>query len=445
MAGPDGGAPAVAILGRPNVGKSTLFNRLVGGRRAIVDDVPGVTRDRIYGEAAWRGRRLRLIDTGGFDPEAPHGLVAEVGRQVELAVAEAALVLLVVDARAGLTPLDLAIARRLRGRGARPVLVCANKVDGTRQEAAAAEFHRLGFAEVLPIAAESGRGVGDLLDAVVARLGGAPAEAAAPPRTTVAIVGRPNVGKSSLLNRLVGQARAIVRPEPGTTRDALDTPFDLDGRRYLLIDTAGIRARRKVGLTIEAYSALRSRRAIERADVALLLLDPADGVTEQDARIAGLADGAGCGLVLVANKWDLAPPGPEARASFAAAVRGRLAFLAHAPLAFASARTGWRVRGLFDLVDRVQAERTKRVPTPELNAALQRMLERRAPPAAGAGPLKIRYAAQVGTRPPAIALFTNRRQAPQPSYQRYLEHQLRQAFGFQGVPIRLLFRGGRAA
>ncbi len=445
MAGSAGALPAVAILGRPNVGKSTLFNRLVGGRHAIVDDVPGVTRDRIYGEAAWGRRRFRLIDTGGFDPEAPAGLVAEVGRQVELAMAEAALVLFVVDARAGLTPLDADIARRLRVGGRCPVLVCANKADGAREEAAAGEFHRLGLGEVMPLAAESGRGIGELLDAVIARLGPGPTPEREAPRITVAIVGRPNVGKSSLLNRIVGQPRAIVQPEAGTTRDALDTPFDLGRRRYLLIDTAGIRARRRVGMAIEAYSALRARRAIERADVTLLLLDPADGVVEQDARIAGYAHAAGCGAVLVANKWDLAPRGAEAEAAFAAAVRTRLPFLAHAPLVLVSAKTGWRVRALFDLVDRVQAERTKRIPTGELNAALRRMLERQPPPVAGAGPLKIRYAAQVGTRPPAIALFTNRRQPPRPSYQRYLEHQLRASFGFQGVPIRLLFRSGRAA
>jgi GTP-binding protein len=445
MPEPRAGVPAVAIVGRPNVGKSTLFNRLVGGRRAIVDDVPGVTRDRIYGEVAWRGRRFRLIDTGGFDPEAATGLAADVGQQVELAMAEAAVILFVVDARAGLTPLDVEIARRLRAAGAPAALVCANKADGPREEAAVGEFHRLGLGEVLPVAAEGGRGIGELLDAAVARLGVEPAPEAAVPRTTVAIVGRPNVGKSSLLNRIVGQPRAIVRPEPGTTRDALDTPFDLGARRYLLVDTAGLRARRKVGVGIEAYSALRSRRAIERADVALVLLDPGDGVTEQDAHIAGMAHAAGCGAILVANKWDLAPHGAEAEATFAAAVRARLAFLVHAPLACVSAKTGWRVRGLFDLVDRVQAERTKRIPTGELNAALRRILERQPPPVAGAGPLKIRYAAQVGTRPPAIALFTNGRRPPRPSYQRYLEHQLRATFGFQGVPIRLLFRGGQAA
>ena len=432
--------PVIAIVGRPNVGKSTLFNRLLGGRRAIVDDTPGVTRDRLYGECDWRGRRLVLVDTGGFEPEAT-GIMALVRVQAERAVAEADVILFMVDAKDGLTPTDVEVAALLRKAASRPILLVVNKVDAAGQEALAADFHRLGFAEVLPISAEQGMGIGELLDAVTAQVSG---EEARPPEAravTVAVIGRPNVGKSSLVNRILGAERVLVSPEPGTTRDAVDTRFTYHGREYILVDTAGIRAKGRIGRSVERYSVSRALAAVRRADVALILLDAVEGVTAQDTKIGGDAHEAGCASVLVVNKWDCRAGEPGAAEEFRLAVQERFKYLAYAPVAFVSAQTGDRVMHLFRLIDAVAAERERRIPTPELNAVLQEAVTRRPPPANRGRPVHVRYVTQVGVKPPTFLCFGTAAGGLHFSYLRYLENCLRKVYGFRGTPIRLLVRG----
>ncbi len=439
--GGDARLPVIAIIGRPNVGKSTLFNRLVGGRRAIVDNLPGVTRDRITGECEWLGRRFTVVDTGGLVPGAEAGLLAQVKAQACAALEGCDVVVLLVDALEGLTPADAEVARLLRRRAKAPLVLAVNKVDTARAEPLAADFASLGIEPSVPVAAESGRGVDVLLDHIAALI---PLGAEAPaedPGTTVAIVGRPNVGKSSLLNRLLGETRVVVSPEPGTTRDAVDTRVTVGGRPYTLIDTAGIRSRGKLTLALERAAVARAVRAMERADVALILLDAVEGITEQDTKIAGLAQDAGCGAVVVVNKWDAAPPGRAAQAERLAAVRERLRYLAYAPLVTVSALTGLRALALFEMVDRVAAARATRVPTAELNEFLREVLDRRPPPAARGRAVKVRYATQAGVKPPTFVLFANVGDLHF-SYRRYLVNCLREAYGFAGSPIRLVVRRG---
>jgi GTP-binding protein len=436
--------PVIAIIGRPNVGKSTLFNRMVGGRRAIVDDRPGVTRDRITGECEWLGRRFTVVDTGGLDPGAEAGLLAQIKAQACAALVGCDVVVLVVDALEGLTPADAEVARLLRRRAKAPLVLAVNKVDTAQAEPLAADFASLGIEPAVPVAAESGRGVDDLLDHIAALIPLGAEAAAEEAGTTVAIVGRPNVGKSSLLNRLLGEERVVVSPEPGTTRDAVDTRVTVGGRPYTLIDTAGIRARGKLTLTLERAAVARAVRALERADVALILLDAVEGITDQDTKIAGLAQEAGCGAVIVVNKWDAAAPEREVRAARIAGIRDRLRYLAYAPLVTVSALTGLRALSLFDVVDRVAAERAKRVPTAELNDFLREALDRRPPPAVRGRAVKVRYATQAGVKPPTFVLFANVDDLHF-SYRRYLVNCLREAYGFEGSPLRLVVRrsGGR--
>jgi GTP-binding protein len=434
--------PIIAIVGRPNVGKSTLFNRLLRGRKAIVEDTPGVTRDRLYGEFDWRGRRFILVDTGGFEAD-PKGIMAQVRAQAEQAVAEADVILLLTDARDGLTPADVEVAGLLRKAARRPILLVVNKVDAASLEPLAAEFHRLGFDSVFPISAEQGQGIGELLDAVVST---AP-EAVAPPQedgaVTVAVIGRPNVGKSSLVNRILGADRVLVSPEPGTTRDAVDTRFRYRGRDYILVDTAGIRAKGRIGHSIERYSVSRALAAVRRADVALILLDGVEGVTVQDTKVGGEAHEAGCASILVVNKWDLRAKDRGADAEYRLALQEKFKYLAYAPVAFVSALTGQRVMQLFRLIDAVAAERERRIPTPELNAVIQKAVTRRPPPADRGRPVRIHYATQVGVKPPTFLCFATTRGQLYFSYVRYLENCLREAYGFRGTPIRLVVRGRR--
>ena len=433
--------PTIAIVGRPNVGKSTLFNRLVGGRRAIVDALPGVTRDRNYGTTEWRGRHFSVVDTGGFEPAAPDPLMAQVETQARVAMEEAECVFFLVDGQAGLNPADAAFARILREEATRPVLLVVNKVDSARAEPRAAEFYRLGFERLFPISAEQGLGVGDLLDAAAALL---PLPAAPPEATgavTVAVVGRPNVGKSSLVNRLLGLPRVIVSPEPGTTRDAVDTPLTVAGRPYVLVDTAGIRAKGKVGYRVEAYSVLRALRSIDRCDVAILVLDVTSGAVGQDQKIAAYAAEAGCGLILAMNKWDVAPLG-AAGDEFALELRRTFQYCDFAPIVTCSALTGLRVARLFPLVARVAAERDRRIATGELNRVLAEIVERTPPPTHKGRPVKIRYVTQGSTRPPTFIFFTNLPQGLPSPYRRFLAHRLRERYAFAGTPIRLLFRKG---
>jgi GTP-binding protein len=429
------GRPArVAVVGRPNVGKSTLVNRILGRRAAITQEQPGVTRDRVAYEAEWSGRRFEVVDTGGWEPRAS-GLQARVVAQAERAMAEADLVLFVVDATVGVTEEDAAVAARLR-RGRVPVLLVANKVDSEAVEAELGDLWSLGLGEPLPVSGLHGRGAGDLLDAIVERLGTGRAVAEEPPAPALAIVGRPNVGKSSLLNRLAGEQLAIVDPTPGTTRDTVDSTVTRDGRRYRLVDTAGMRRSFQRAEGADYYAFVRSLEAVDRADVALLVLDAPEGIAEQDQKVAVRAAEAGCALVLLANKWDLMDE--EARRQFDLDLERKLYFVNWAPLLRVSARTGRGVEKVWGLVDGALAERNRRVPTAALNQWLGRATERTPPPPVRGRTVKVRYATQARVAPPELVLFATGQLTP--SYRRYLEKDLRRTFGFQGTPVRLVVR-----
>ncbi|MGH7410867.1 MAG: ribosome biogenesis GTPase Der [Candidatus Methylomirabilis sp.] len=435
--------PVVAIIGRPNVGKSTLFNRLVGGRKAIVHDEPGVTRDRLYATARWGGRAFLLGDTGGFELDARKGLAALVAAQVERAVQEAALILFVVDAREGVSPLDVEIARLLRKETRARIIVVPNKVDRPGQEALTSEFFRLGFDDVFPVSAEHGQGVAELADLIVGALPSAAAESEAT-GIRVAVVGRPNVGKSSLVNRILGQDRVIVSEAPGTTRDAIDTPFKYQEQTYVLIDTAGIRSRGKVRGPLERFSVLRALRAMERGDVALIVLDGPDGVTDRDAKIGAYAQEVGCGASVVVNKWDLMPPGADAKHQCRLQVSDRLRHLDYAPIAFVSALTGSAIVSLFSMLQSVAAERARRIPTHEINTLIGEAVRKHPPPSGGKRPIRFHYATQAAAPPPTFLLFVSDPRGVPVMYRRYLVNQIREVFGFAGVPIRLVFKGKRA-
>jgi GTP-binding protein len=432
--GPAGRPPRVAVVGRPNVGKSTLVNRILGRRAAITQEVPGVTRDRVAYPAEWAGRRFELVDTGGWAPKAT-GLQASVVAQAERAMADADLLLLVVDATVGVTEEDAAVAARLR-RGETPVLLVANKVDSAAAEPQVADLWSLGLGEPLAVSSLHGRGSGDLLDAVVERLGEAAAADAEPEAPALAIVGRPNVGKSSLLNRLAGSDVAIVDPTPGTTRDTVDTLVERGGRGYRLVDTAGMRRSFQQAEGADYFAFVRSLEAVDRADVALLVLEAPLGVAEQDQKVAVRAVEAGCGLVLLANKWDLMDD--EARRQFGVDVERKLHFVDWAPLLRVSARTGRGVEKIWGLVDGALAERSRRIPTAALNQWLGQATERTPPPPARGRSVKLRYATQARVNPPELVLFTSGQLTP--GYRRYLERDLRRAFGFEGTPVRLVVR-----
>jgi len=429
--------PIIAIVGRPNVGKSTLFNRLIGRRRSLVRDVPGVTRDRLYGTAVFERWQATVVDTGGFDPSSESDLVQGVRRQVLQAVDEADLLVFVVDGRAGVTGLDEEIATILRKSG-RSVLLAINKIDGSGQDAAIGDAYRLGFTPVLTVSAEHGRGVAELLEACRER---APATApeAASEGTRVAIIGRPNVGKSSLVNAVLGHERVLVHEQPGTTRDAVDTPLTFRGREYLLIDTAGIRRKGKVTEALEKLSVVMALKSLERCQVAVLVLDASEGVAAQDAHIAGYANDAGRATVVAVNKWDLVPPGMVTKSDVTNQIYERLPFLEHAPVCFTSAVTGLGLRDLFDQVDAVTAEAQKRLQPGELLSTLRQAVERRPMSARGVA-LRIQSAQQVAVSPPTFAIRVNLPDAIHFSYERYLINSLRHAHGFAGSPIRLLFR-----
>jgi GTP-binding protein len=434
--------PVVAIVGRPNVGKSTLFNRLIGSRKAIVRDTPGVTRDRIHGTAEFAGWRATVIDTGGLDPTSGEPLAAQVRAQVLAAIAEADALVFVIDGREGLTPLDEEIARLLR-RVSKPVLVAVNKVDARGHEAAAAEAYGLGMDPVLPVSAEHGRGVAELIEALAMRLPSPPdsaTEEAGPLR--IAVVGRPNVGKSSLVNAIAGQDRVVVHAEPGTTRDAVDTLVTVEGRPYILVDTAGLRRKGRTEGALDKLSAVMARRSLERADLALVVIDAGERVTTQDARIAGYAEVAGRAVVLVVNKWDLVGAADRAP-ELVRSLRERLPFLSHAPIVFTSARAGTGIRDLFETIDRVAVEYAKEISTGELNRALTQAVERRPPAGFHGKTLKIYYGTQTATRPPTFLLFVNDPAALHFSYQRYLVSALREKFGLAGSAVQLRLRRRR--
>jgi GTPase len=433
--------PRIALVGRPNVGKSTLFNRICGRRQAITDGRPGSTRDRNYAQVEWQGRPFEVIDTGGLLLGTDDPLLGPATHQAELAIAEADVVLLVVDARDGLLPDDQAIAQRLR-RDGKQVHLVVNKVEDRDQDTT--EFSRLGWGEGTLISAEHGQGVGDLLDAALEGLPRVEASTEAKPLVSVALVGRPNVGKSSLLNRLVGRERAVVSAVPGTTRDAVDELFERRGRRYRLVDTAGIRRVRLLKENVDHVSVVLARRAIARADVAVLVLDAESGLREMDATIGGEVKDAGAGVVVAVNKWDLASERGLKERRFAESVRDDLKFLPWAPVVFISAKSGRGIGTLLEAVDRVAAARTSRVTTGELNRVIARAADLHVPrPAKGNHPVKILFASQIGTAPPTFALKINSVGDLHFSYLRFLENRIREAFGFEGTPIRLKVRGRR--
>ena len=429
--------PIIAIVGRPNVGKSTLFNRLIGRRRSLVRDVPGVTRDRLYGTVVFERWQATVVDTGGFDPSSESDLVQGVRRQVMQAVEEADLIVFVVDGRAGVTGLDEEIAGILRKSG-RVVLLAVNKVDGMRQEAPVGDAYRLGFASVLTLSAEHGRGVAELLEACREIAPATPPETAIE-GTRVAIIGRPNVGKSSLVNRVLGHERVLVHDQPGTTRDAVDTPVTFRGHEYLLIDTAGIRRKGKVTEPLEKLAVVMALKSLERCQVAVLVIDATEGVAAQDAHIAGYANDAGRAVVVAVNKWDLVPPGLLQKSDVVTQIYERLPFLEHAPVCFTSAVTGLGLRDLFDQVDVVAAAAQKRVQPGELLATLRQAVERR-PMSSRGVPLRVQSAQQVAVAPPTFALRVNLPDQIHFSYERYIINSLRHSHGFAGSPIRLLFR-----
>ncbi|MGB8915693.1 MAG: ribosome biogenesis GTPase Der [Candidatus Sulfotelmatobacter sp.] len=474
------GVPTLAIVGRPNVGKSTLFNRIVGSRRAIVGDEPGITRDRLYGDAEWRGRQIRIIDTGGIIPEDKDFIPSEIFRQARVAFDEAAAIVMVVDGRAELTGADFELVRLLRKTG-RPLFLAVNKADSEKQASIVDEFHRLGIKQMFPISAEHGRGIDDLLDAVFEILpppaevlntedtedtenteeaqgesGEAEGDSTAEPEpvyeTKVAIIGHPNVGKSTLLNCLTASDRAIVSPIPGTTRDAVDEIVEHNGRRFRFIDTAGIRRKGKTHLMAEKLSVVMARKHLEGADIALLVIDATEGVSQLDAAIAGYAHESGRSMIIVVNKWDLVTSGelkagrpskamrmreskrPGDRDAYEERLRYDLKFLNYAPIVFVSANTGKGTERIFPLLEQVATERRKRITTSAMNRFIETVdFERASVPMRSR--VKILYMTQASVAPPTFVLFTNRAVKLHFSYQRFLENQIRKAFGFLGTPI----------
>ena len=430
--------PTVAIVGRPNVGTSTLFNRILGGRPAIVSERPGTTRDRHFGDAEWQGRRFWVVDTGGLLPESNDSMDRAIRQQVDFALAESEVVLFVVDGREGLNPVDKAIAERLR-RAKRPVVLAVNKLDDLERSTAQYDFYQLGFGDPQGVSAAVGKGSGDLLDAVVERL--PPFDPAEAEETVaVAVVGRPNAGKSSLVNRLLGEERHVVAPDAGTTRDAIDSLLRYRGKNLNFIDTAGLRRRAKVEDDLEFYATLRTERAIERAQVCVLVVDATLGMHNQDLRIATEAWENGCGLIVVVNKWDLVE---EKEANTARRGQEELIakapFLQYVPFVYVSALSGQRVRKILDLILEVAEGREQRVPTAEVNRVLTTLLERNAPPQKPGEEVKLLYASQIAVSPPTFAIVSNRPDDVPDSYQRYLVHGFREAWPFPGSPLRLKF------
>jgi len=443
--------PRVVILGRPNVGKSTLFNRICGRRRALVGDEPGMTRDRLYAPATWLGKPFEVIDTGGMIPFEKDLIPTEIIRQAQVAIEEAAQLILVVDARQGIVPLDEELVHLLRRTG-KPLSLAVNKVDAAQHSPLAAEFHGLGIPDIFPLSAEHGLGVDDLLEHVtkdfavsaeapeeqhVESAGGTAAATLAPARDqaiNVAIIGRPNVGKSTLLNSLLQEERSIVSPLPGTTRDAVDAQFERDGLRFRFIDTAGIRRKGKTKLLAEKLSVIQARKHLERADVALLMLDGPEGIAALDTHIGGYAHESRRSVIIVVNKWDLVKKGPATTRDYIQMIRGRMKFLAYAPIVFISALAGQKLGNLLKTIAQVAEARRLRVSTSEMNQFLKELDFERAPTPAGK-PTRVYYLTQGGVAPPVFVAFTNRAGKLHFSFERFLENRIRERFGFMGTPI----------
>ena len=439
-------SPVLAIVGRPNVGKSTLFNKLLGERKAIVDDSPGVTRDRNYGDAEWAGRKFQLIDTGGLDADAEGGLEESVQKQSRLALREADVIVFLFDGKGGLNPLDREAVGLLRKEN-KPVLFAVNKLDSRQRADNLYEFYALGIDPLFSISAEHGLGISELMDEVVQQFPNAEENEARPEADKaplrVSVVGRPNVGKSTLINRLLGFERSVVDSVPGTTRDALDTPFELQGEPCILVDTAGIRRKARIYDRLERFSVSHSLRSVDRGDLVIHILDGVEGVTDQDAQILSYACQRGKALLLVVNKWDVVSKNGAEVETYREEVYHQLSFLDFVPVTFISASTGYGVRRMLEMAGGVLQAYAKKVSTSAMNQALQRIVRAHAAPLSQGKPVKFYYGTQTGTRPPTFTLFVNTPQAVPESYQRYLIHQLREHLALEYVPIRLVFRARR--
>ncbi|PAP78303.1 ribosome biogenesis GTPase Der [Rubrivirga marina] len=433
----------VAIVGRPNVGKSTLFNRLTEERRAIVDDQPGVTRDRLFGTVEWTGRTFDLVDTGGLVPRSAERFDAAIREQVMLTLEEADVILFVVDTLTGISDLDAEVAGLLR-RAKQPVIVVANKADNTARALDASEFWGLGFEQMFPLSAVNGTGTGDFLDAVVAALPEEPEREEEPDVPRIAFLGRPNVGKSSLANKLLGRTRSIVTEVAGTTRDAVDARLRIgegeDAREVVLVDTAGLRKKARVRENVEFYSTLRTERALQSCDVAVVLIDGERGLESQDARVLREAEAMKKGMVIVVNKWDLVEKETNTARDVDRMIREKMGLIDFVPIVFASALTGQRAEKVLEVALKVFDERRKRVQTAKLNEVVEAAVRRQPPPSLNGQYIKIKYASQVRDEPPVFAFFCNQPQGVKESYRRYLENRLREAFGFEGVPLTLSFK-----
>lgn len=432
--------PVVAVVGRPNVGKSTLFNKLIGKRMSIVDDTPGVTRDRIYSECEWCGRSFLLVDTGGIEPESKDVILSQMRRQAELAIQSAQVIILVTDLRDGVTATDQDVAAMLIKSG-KPVVLCVNKCDSVGEPPVALyEFYNLGLGEPFPISAAHGHGTGDLLDEVFEHMPKDAGVEASEDSIKVAIVGKPNVGKSSLINKIAGEERVIVSDIAGTTRDAVDTVVTRGGDQFVLIDTAGIRRKSKVLDTIERYSVLRAHMAVDRADVCVIIIDATVGFTEQDSKIAGYAHEQGKGCIIAINKWDAVEKDTHTMNEFNKRLQNDFSFMSYAPFVYISAKTGQRIENLFEMIKQVKEQNSMRISTGMLNDLLGYATARVQPPSDKGKRLKIYYMTQPSTNPPTFVAFVNKAELFHFSYQRYLENQIRETFGMVGTPIRFIVR-----
>ncbi len=431
--------PIIAIVGRPNVGKSTLFNRLVGWRKALVDDMPGVTRDRIYSPIEWNDRQYHLVDTGGFEPVTPDDVLRHMRVQTELAIQEADAIIFLLDGKEGLLPSDKEVIDILR-RERTPLILAVNKVDSPKHEERALDFYGLGIEELFLISAEHGVGITDLMDAVQAVLPGQEEEEEPGRYPRISVVGKPNVGKSTLINSLLGKERHLVHNSPGTTRDAIDSQVEIDGKKYTFIDTAGIRRKAKVKVRIEKFSVVQALHSLDRSDVALLVIDATEGVTEEDARIGGLCVDRGRATIILLNKWDLVENREHALKGLIEQVREKLKHLSFAPILSGSAKSGQRLVKLAPLIDGVMEQYTRRVQTSDFNGLIDHAVRKHQPHMVGGKRLKFYYGTQASTRPPSFVLFVNRPGSVHFSYRRYLINMIRQRYGFDGTPIRLFFR-----
>lgn len=432
--------PIVAIVGRPNVGKSTLFNVIAGDSIAIVKDTPGVTRDRIYADGSWLNYNFTLIDTGGIEPDSSDVILSQMRDQAQIAIDTADVIIFLVDVRQGLTDADGKVADMLR-RSQKPVVLCVNKVDSFKKmEADVYEFYNLGIGDPIPVSASNHQGVGDLLEAVSNHFKKDGSESDDDDRPRIAIVGRPNVGKSSIVNRLVGEKRVIVSDIAGTTRDAIDTPLKRNGREYILIDTAGLRRKSKIHEDLERYSIIRTVTAVERADVVVMVIDAAEGVAEQDAKIAGIAHERGKGVIIAVNKWDAVEKDDKTIYKMTEKIKQTLAYMPYAEFVFISAKTGQRLDKLFELIDMIIENQSMRIATGVLNEILAEAVAMQQPPSDKGRRLKIFYMTQISVKPPTFVVFVNDKKLMHYSYTRYIENQIRNAFGFRGTPLRFIIR-----